>query len=123
MRTVLVALRCGLLLLPTPTSAFVRIMPSPTTPTLASSTDDLLPAQQQLTLDGEPLRQDIEVVSNILLVKVKDTLTATSGGILLPDQSKERPTEGLVLKAGPGRIHPHTGVLITNPIQEGMSVL
>lgn len=75
------------------------------------------------TLDGNEIRQDIAAVSNILVVKVKDTLTATAGGILLPDQSQERPTEGLVLVAGPGKIHPMTGVRITNPITAGMSVL
>jgi len=56
-------------------------------------------------------------------VKVRDTLTATEGGILLPDQSKERPTEGLVVAAGPGKVHPFTAVRIHNPIKEGMSVL
>ena len=62
-------------------------------------------------------------MGNAIFVKVKDTLTATSGGILLPDQAKERPTEGLVVASGPGKIHPHTGVRITNPIPEGSSVL
>ena len=63
------------------------------------------------------------MVSNLLLVKLKDTLTATGGGILLPDQSQEKPTEGLVLAAGPGRVHPHTGVRLENPIRPGVSVL
>ena len=45
------------------------------------------------------------------------------GGILLPDQSKTRPSEGIVLSAGPGRRHPHTGVLIPNACKEGDSVL
>ena len=62
-------------------------------------------------------------VANFILVRVKDTLTATSGGILLPDESKERPTEGLVVAAGPGKIHPFTAVRIHNPIKEGMSVV
>lgn len=81
------------------------------------------PTTQTPTLDGVPIRQDITATSNLIVVKVKDTLTATSGGILLPDQSQERPTEGLVLAAGPGKIHPLTGVRITNPITSGMSVL
>ena len=38
-------------------------------------------------------------------------------------QSKERPTEGEVVAAGPGKLHPHTGVRIHNPVSEGMSVL
>jgi chaperonin GroES len=76
-----------------------------------------------ITLDGQEIRGPIAPVGNILVVRVKDTLSSTGGGILLPDQSKLRPTEGLVVAAGPGRIHPHTGVLITNPITEGMSVV
>jgi len=55
-------------------------------------------------------------MGNTIFVKVKDTLTATSGGILLPDQARERPTEGLVVASGPGKLHPFTGKRITNPI-------
>ena len=77
----------------------------------------------QVTLDGADIRGPISPLGNNILVKVKDTLTATAGGILLPDQAKERPTEGLVVASGPGKIHPFTGVRITNPIKEGVSVL
>ena len=42
---------------------------------------------------------------------------------MLPDQAKERPSEGLALAVGPGRRHPHTGVLIPNPVKVGDSVL
>ncbi|KAL3904006.1 MAG: hypothetical protein SGILL_010232 [Bacillariaceae sp.] len=75
------------------------------------------------TLDGDEIRGPITPLRNFILLKVKDTLTATAGGILLPDQSKERPTEGLVIAAGPGKVHPFTAVRINNPIKEGMSVL
>lgn len=75
------------------------------------------------TLDGLEIRGPITPVSNYILVKVKDTLTATTGGILLPDQAQERPTEGVALSCGPGKIHPFTAKLIHNPIKEGMSVL
>lgn len=81
------------------------------------------PASTSYTLDGEEIRGPITPLRNFILVKVKDTLTATSGGILLPDQSKERPTEGLVIAAGKGKIHPFTAIRIHNPIKEGMSVL
>ncbi|KAL7581603.1 hypothetical protein ACA910_022160 [Epithemia clementina (nom. ined.)] len=76
-----------------------------------------------ITLDGLEIRGPICPLGNNILVKVKDTLTATAGGILLPDQAKQRPTEGLVVASGPGKIHPFTGVRITNPIKEGVSVL
>ena len=87
-----------------------------TTPWKATSKSDV-------TLDGMEIRGPITPLGNNILVKVKDTLTATSGGIFLPDQAKERPTEGLVVASGPGKIHPFTGVRITNPIKEGVSVL
>ena len=75
------------------------------------------------TLDGETIRGPITPLGNLILVKVRDTLSATGGGILLPDESKVRASEGVVLAAGPGKIHPYTGVRITNPIKEGHSVL
>jgi len=75
------------------------------------------------TLDGEEIRGPITPLGNFVLVRTKDALSATSGGILLPDQSKERPTEGEVMAAGPGKLHPHTGVRIHNPIKKGYSVL
>lgn len=77
----------------------------------------------QCTLDGKKIRGPITPLGNFVLVRVKDTLAATDGGILLPDQSKERPTEGEVVAAGPGMLHPHTGVRITNPVTAGDSVL
>mmetsp|Transcript_1643 Transcript_1643/g.2347 ORF Transcript_1643/g.2347 Transcript_1643/m.2347 type:complete len:260 (-) Transcript_1643:57-836(-) len=76
-----------------------------------------------LILDGQEIRGPIVPLRNFVLVQTKDSLSATSGGILLPDQSKERPTEGVVIAAGPGKLHPHTGIRIHNPVQKGMSVL
>jgi chaperonin GroES len=93
----------------------------PTTALRQSSTSSSAPSQY--TLDGQDIRGKITPLGNIVLVKVKETLTATTGGILLPDQAKERPTEGVVVCAGPGKIHPFTAVRITSPIKEGMSVL
>jgi chaperonin GroES len=88
-----------------------------------SPTSTVSSVKSTITLDGQEIRQPITAINNIVIVKVKDALSATGGGILLPDQSKQRPTEGLVIKAGPGKWHPFTGVRITNPVQEGMSVV
>lgn len=92
------------------------IAPQPSAPT--TRLNDLV-----VTLDGETIRGDITPLGNMCLVRVKDTLQATVGGVLLPDQSKERPTEGLVMEAGPGKIHPHTAKRIHNPVSAGVSVL
>jgi len=80
-------------------------------------------SSKQCTLDGKKIRGPITPLGNFVLVRTKDTLDATDGGILLPDQSKERATEGEVVAAGPGKLHPHTGVRITNPVTTGDSVL
>lgn len=100
----------------------------PTSSIVSRSSTELLsatsaPPSGTYTLDGDEIRGPLTPVGNFILVRVKDTLTATSGGILLPDQSKERPTEGLVLAAGPGKVHPFTAVRIDNPIKPGMSVV
>lgn len=42
--------------------------------------------KQQITLDGRQIRGPITPLGNFVLVKTKDTLDATEGGILLPDQ-------------------------------------
>jgi chaperonin GroES len=112
----------------TSSSARPRTMFSHHHPTTAlrqssTSTSTSSSAPSQYTLDGQDIRGEITPLGNIVLVKVKETLTATTGGILLPDQAKERPTEGVVVCAGPGKIHPFTAVRIASPIKEGMSVL
>jgi chaperonin GroES len=89
----------------------------------ASTSETATSSGSKYTLDGDEIRGPLTPLGNLVLVRVKDTLTATLGGILLPDESKERPTEGLVIHAGPGKIHPFTAVRIHNPIKEGMSVL
>ena len=38
-------------------------------------------------------------------------------------QTKKKSCEGEVIAAGPGKLHPHSGVRIHNPVKEGMSVL
>lgn len=39
-----------------------------------------------LVLDGQEIRGPITPLGNFVLVRTKDTLAATGGGILLPDQ-------------------------------------
>jgi len=105
------------------TSVFVGEKTTRSTALAAVSPELSSSISNTYTLDGDEIRGPIRPLRNFILVKVKDTLTATSGGILLPDQSKERPTEGTVIAAGPGKIHPFTAIRINNPIKEGTSVL
>lgn len=41
---------------------------------------------EALMLDGQEIRGPITPLGNFVLVRTKDTLSATGGGILLPDQ-------------------------------------
>jgi chaperonin GroES len=103
----------------TPTTSTTR----PTTKLCSTSTRSSSSNSITYTLDGQEIRQEITAMNNILFVKVKESISTTTGGIVLPDQSKIRPTEGIVIASGPGKIHPYTGKRITNPIPIGMSVL
>mmetsp|Transcript_28535 Transcript_28535/g.52083 ORF Transcript_28535/g.52083 Transcript_28535/m.52083 type:complete len:259 (+) Transcript_28535:161-937(+) len=105
----------------TSSSAFTSVHQKSSIRTALSMSEETL--KRQCTLDGKKIRGPITPLGNFVLVRTKDTLDATDGGILLPDQSKERATEGEVVAAGPGKLHPHTGVRVTNPVTAGDSVL
>ena len=74
-------------------------------------------------LDGIPIDGNLQPLSNNLLIKVREIATATSGGLYIPDNAKERPTEGLVIAAGPGRTHPETGLLLNIAVDVGENVI
>lgn len=57
-----------------------------TSPPLQMSTIDEPQLKQQCTLDGRKIRGPITPLGNFVLVRTKETLDATEGGILLPDQ-------------------------------------
>ena len=44
-----------------------------------------------------------------ILVKQSKMADVTTGGLFMPADSTEKPSEGLVVLAGPGTTHPETG--------------
>lgn len=74
-------------------------------------------------MDGLSIDGDIVPLSNNLLIKVKDVASSTQGGLFIPDNAKERPTEGTVMAAGPGRIHPETGIQLSIAVKVGSNVI
>ena len=74
-------------------------------------------------LDGITIDGDLQPVANNLLIKVKEALSETKGGLFIPDNAKERPTEGTVMAAGPGRVHPETAVQLDIAVQPGVNVI
>ena len=47
----------------------------------------------------------LEPLGERLVVKPSEQETTTSSGIILPDTAKEKPQEGEVIAAGPGRLN------------------
>jgi chaperonin GroES len=79
-------------------------------------------AQPQL-LDGQQIRGPLKPVANFILVKMDERSVMSDGGIVMPDQSPDKPQAGTVVAAGPGRHHPHTGTLIPMCVSEGDRVI
>lgn len=74
-------------------------------------------------MDGIPITGELKPCSNNLLVKVKEAASETTGGLFIPDNAKERPTEGTVMSAGPGKVHSESGILQTIAVTEGEKVI
>lgn len=74
-------------------------------------------------IDGLTVEGNLTPLANNLLIKVKDVASSTQGGLYIPDNAKERPTEGTVIAAGTGRVHPETGLQLTNAVKVGQNVI
>lgn len=74
-------------------------------------------------LEGKSITGPLEPLSNFVLVKVREAKAQTLGGIVIPDQAKEKPTEGIVVGVGPGKLNVDTNVLTPMPVALGQRVL
>jgi chaperonin GroES len=74
-------------------------------------------------IDGIPITGTLKPLSNNILVKVKEAVVSTTGGIFIPDNAKERPTEGKVVAIGGGRIHPETAYNLDMAVAVGDNVI
>ena len=74
-------------------------------------------------IDGVHVEGELKPLSNNVLVKVKEAVSSTVGGIYIPDNAKERPTEGKVIAVGAGRIHPETAYHLDMAVNIGDSVI
>jgi chaperonin GroES len=57
-----------------------------------------------------------------ILVKRLDSETKTKGGIIIPDTAKEKPQEGLVIAAGPGKVN-EDGKVTPLDVKKGDKIL
>ncbi len=65
---------------------------------------------------------NLKPLADRVIVKPMEAEEQTKGGIILPDTAKEKPVEGTVVAAGPGRIS-DDGKLIEMQIKKGDKVL
>jgi chaperonin GroES len=57
-----------------------------------------------------------------ILVKRLESEEKTKGGIIIPDTAKEKPQEGLVIAAGPGRVN-EDGKVTALDVKKGDKIL
>eukprot|EP01036_Dinobryon_divergens_P042216 gene42216-56073_t len=72
-----------------------------------------------IKVDDHVVDGSFSPISDNLFVKVNDIPAQTFGGIILPDSSKEKPTEGTVMATGPGKEHPESGLLMKLSVVPG----
>ncbi len=68
------------------------------------------------------MAQKIRPLHNRLIIQRLDEDEKTSGGIIIPDTAKEKPQQGTVLEAGPGK-RDDKGNLIAIEVKKGDRVL
>lgn len=61
----------------------------------------------------------LEPLFNYVVVEKDAEKEETAGGILIPDNSKEKPSTGTVIKVGPGVVNETSGQLIPTTVKEG----
>ncbi|CEM30267.1 unnamed protein product [Vitrella brassicaformis CCMP3155] len=82
-----------------------------------------LHAESEYTLNGRPIEGPLRPVGGVLLVRRKEPIEKTEGGLLIPTESQEKQTIGQVVASGPGALHPQTGVRLPTDVTEGDWVL
>lgn len=66
---------------------------------------------------------NIKPLADRVVVKPSEAEETTKGGIILPDTAKEKPIEGTVVAAGPGKASEGDGKIIPMTVKVGDKVL
>lgn len=59
----------------------------------------------------------LEPLFNYVIIMKDEEKEVSSGGIYIPDNSKEKPSTGTVIAVGPGKVHEQTGVLAPTTVK------
>ncbi len=68
------------------------------------------------------MKMKVKPLQDRVLVKRVEEETKTKGGIIIPDSAKEKPQEGLVVAAGPGKVT-DTGTRVNPEVKKGDRIL
>lgn len=66
---------------------------------------------------------NLQPLEDRIVVKPAETEETTASGLVIPDSAKEKPQQGEVIAAGPGRRSDHTGEIIPLDVKVGDTVV
>ncbi len=66
---------------------------------------------------------NLQPLDDRIVVKPNDAEETTASGLVIPDTAKEKPQQGEVLAAGPGRRSDQTGEIIPLDVAKGDTVV
>lgn len=91
-----------------------RAMKTKTVPANELTTDNLT-AEHYMEMKTRPLGDRV-------IIKAIEAEGVSEGGIIIPEQAKEKPLEGIVLAVGPGR-YTNSGHIVEPEVKRGDRVL
>ena len=71
----------------------------------------------------EAIKMKLQPLEDRIVVRPDVAESTTASGLVIPDSAKEKPQQGEVLAAGPGRRSETTGELIPSGVKTGDSVV
>src|SRR4051794_23117964 len=66
---------------------------------------------------------NLQPLEDRIVVRPNESEETTASGLVIPDTAKEKPQQGEVLAAGPGRRSEHTGDLLPVDVKVGDTVV
>lgn len=66
---------------------------------------------------------NLQPLEDRIVVRPAETEETTASGLVIPDSAKEKPQQGEVIAAGPGRRSDHTGEIIPLDVKVGDTVV
>lgn len=68
------------------------------------------------------MQTKLEPIGDRIIIKVVEAESVTAGGLIIPENAKEKPREGTVVSVGPGRVL-ENGERLPMQLKEGDQIL